>query len=217
MSIRVMLADDHAVVRDGIKAVVARSGRDIEITGEATNGNEVVAMARRQPAEIYVLDIAMPLLNGFETAQRLKKMDPQYKVIFLSMHDDRAFVEKALRYGAKGYIVKETATEEIVRAIREVSLGRCFLSAKISTYVVQGFLGKKNAFEQGDRVIQLTAKEREILQLIAEGFTSKDIAVQLELSCNTVHVHRNNIMQKLDIHNQADLIRYAIKEGISHL
>jgi DNA-binding NarL/FixJ family response regulator len=217
MSIEVILADDHAVVIDGIKAVVDRKGEDIEIIGEATNGKEVLEMAKHSPADVYVLDVAMPILNGIETTERLRKMDQKCKIIILSMYDDKTFVEKAFKYGANGYILKETATEEIIRAIREVCMDQYYLSPKISKFVIKGFLGKRYYYEQKKQEGALTKREREILQLIAEGFTNKEIAIHLKLSLNTVHVHRNNIMSKLDIHKQADLIRYALKEGISHL
>jgi DNA-binding NarL/FixJ family response regulator len=217
MSIEVILADDHAVVRDGIKAIVERKGEGITIIGEASNGKEVLELAKSTPADVYVLDIAMPLLNGIETTARLRKMDPQCKIIILSMLDDRTFVEKAFKYGANGYILKETASEEIVHAIREVSINKYFLSPKISKFVVDGFLGKKYPEDQKKKQFDLTKREREILQLIAEGFTNKEIAEHLDLAFNTVHVHRNNIMKKLNIHKQADLVRYALKEGISHL
>ncbi len=217
MSIEVILADDHAVVRDGIKAIVERKGKDIRVIGEASNGKEVLEMARNSPADVYVLDAAMPILNGIETIGRLRKMDQRCKIIILSMYDDRTFVEKALKYGASGYILKETASEEIIHAIREVYKDQYYLSPKISKYIVKGFLGKRYHYEQNKKEGDLTKREREILQLISEGFTNKEIAIHLDLSLNTVHVHRNNIMNKLDIHKQADLIRYALKEGISHL
>ena len=217
MRIEVIIADDHTVVRDGIKAIVERKGKDIKITGEASNGREVLEMAENNPADVYVLDIAMPLLNGIETAARLRKMDPECKTVILSMHDDRNLIDKALNYGVNGYILKDTASEEIIHAIHEVYMGRFFLSPKISKFVVQGFLEKRNHFDQNKNAIELTRREREILQLIAEGSTTKEIAMQLHIALDTVHVHRNNIMQKLDIHKQAGLIRYALKEGISYL
>ena len=217
MSIEVILADDHAVVRDGIKAVVERKGQDIKIVGEASNGKEVLEMAKSKPADVYVLDVAMPILNGIETTERLRKIDKNCKIIILSVHDDRSFVEKALKYGAHGYILKESATEEIIQAIREVYTDKYFLSPKISKFIVDGYLGKRYHYEPNKNVIDLTKREREILQLIAEGFTNKEIATQLKLSLNTVHVHRNNLMKKLGIHRQADLVRYALKEGITHL
>ena len=217
MSIEVIIADDHAVVRDGIKAIIERKGKDIKIIGEASNGREVLKIAENNPADVYVLDLAMPILNGIETAASLRKMDTKCKIVILSMHDDRNLVDKALKYGVHSYILKDTASEEIIHAINEVYLGRFFLSPKISKFVVQGFLEKTNHFDQNKNAIELTRREKEILQLIAEGFTSKEIAIQLHVSLDTVHAHRNNIMKKLDIHKQAGLIRYALKEGISYL
>jgi DNA-binding NarL/FixJ family response regulator len=217
MSIEVLLADDHVIVRDGIRAVVEKKGKDIKVIGEASDGRAVLEMAKKNPADVYIIDISMPVLNGIETARKLLKKDPKSKIVILSMHDDRAFVEKAIKCGVKGYILKENATEEILHAIREVYIGRFFLSPKISKYIIQDFLDMRHPREGAGKVINLTEREREILQLIAEGFTNKEIAVKLNISLDTAHVHRNNIMQKLDIHNQAGLIRYALKEGISQL
>lgn len=214
MKIKIILADDHSIVRDGIKAVVEKKGDNIQVIGEAANGVEVLKLASAKPADVYVLDISMPLLNGIETACRLLAQDPQAKVIMLSMHDDRIFVERALRSGAKGYILKETATQEIVEGIREVYMGRYYLTPKISSYLVENFLEKE---PEEQAVSALSSRERGILQLFAEGFSSKEIAEQLDLSLHTVHVHKNNIMKKLNIHRQADMIKYAIKEGIIEL
>lgn len=212
-----MLADDHAVVRDGIKAIVAKRGEDIEVVGEAGDGRELLALAETTPADIYVIDISMPNLNGLEATERLLKRNAKARVIILSMHDDRAFVEKALKVGAKGYILKESAPEELIHAIREVWMDRFFLSPKISKYVVQGFLGADHLRNRHQRITNLTDREKEILRLISEGSTAKEIARKLCISANTVGAHRNNIMRKLDIHKQAELIRYTLKEGISSL
>lgn len=217
MSIKVLLADDHPVVIDGLKSVIEKKCEDIEVTGEASNGKEVLEIAEKNLIDVYVLDISMPILNGIETAIRLKKMDPETKIIILSIHDKRIFVEKALKNGARGYILKESATEEVIRAIREVYMGRFYLSPAISNFVVNGFIENMNNSKKDEDEINLTRREREILQLIAEGFTNKDIARKLNLSLYTVHVHRKNIMKKLDVHNHADVVRYAIKEGISKL
>jgi DNA-binding NarL/FixJ family response regulator len=217
MSIRVILADDHPVVREGLKSIVQMRGSNIEIIGEASNGKEVLALSKGDPADIYVLDISMPILNGIETTRRLIKSTPQSKVIILSIHDSRLFVEKALKSGAKGYILKESATEEMIHAINEVYRGNYFLSPGVSKYIIKEFLGRKYKQRKYQKREILTRREREILQLISEGFTNKEISSRLNLSVNTVHVHRRNIMEKLDIHKQADLIRYALKEGISKL
>jgi DNA-binding NarL/FixJ family response regulator len=214
MAIRVILADDHPVVREGIRAVIEKKGEGIVIIGEAGDGNEALKIAKDSPADVYILDISMPVLNGIETTERIIKRDPDSKVIILSMHDDRTFIERALRLGARGYVLKETATDEIVHAINEVYTGRYFLSSRISTFIVEDYLGRHHA---DITAYELTNRERGILQLIAEGCSNKDIAVKLALSLHTVHVHRNNIMKKLRIHKQADLIRYALKEGLVQL
>ena len=215
MSIKVVLADDHAIVRDGVRAVLERKGKDMEIVAEIANGKELVDWAENNQADEYVVDISMPLLNGVEPVQRLTKNNPETKVVMLSMYDDRISVEKALKAGAKGFLVKVSTADEIVDAIREVAGGRFYLCSKVSKYIVQGFLGKTTARKRD--VTGLTPKEKEVLQLIAEGYSSKQIAKTFNLSLNTIHVHRNNIMKKLGIHKQAELVRYAIKEGIAQL
>lgn len=215
--IEVILVDDHVIVRDGLKAVIERKAKDIKVVGEASNGDELLKMARRSSPDVYVMDISMPVLNGIETTRRVIKRFPKSRIIILSVHDEKNFVEKALKAGAKGYILKESATEEVIHAIREVHKDRFYLSPKVSKFIVKGFLGKRNHYEQHEEMVVLTEREREVLQLIAEGFSSKEIAGKLKLSLNTVHVHRNHLLQKLDVHKQADLIRYALKEGIASL
>lgn len=217
MTIKLVLADDHAVVRDGIKSVLSRKNNEFVVVGEAENGKELVDLADKVNADVYIVDISMPELNGLEATERIVRRHPASKVIILSMHDDRFSVEKALKAGAKGYIVKVSTSEDIIKAIRDVYNDKFYLCPRVSKYVVEGFLGQVDVDSVARKTNNLTPKEREILQLIAEGFSSKDIAQRHNLSLNTIHVHRNNIMRKLDIHKQADLIRYAIKEGIAHL
>ncbi len=217
MRIRVLIADDHPVVRDGLRAAILMSEDDIEVVAEASNGHEVLEIVENTPIDVFVLDIKMPILNGIETTSRLIQMNPSSRVIILSIHDSRFFVEKALKAGARGYILKESSTEEIIRAILEVDSGKVFLSPAVTQYIVDGFIKKAYAGEKAPSLITLTTREKEILQLLAEGIASKEIAERLYLSLNTVRVHKKNIMQKLDIHNQVDLVRYAIKEGISKL
>jgi DNA-binding NarL/FixJ family response regulator len=217
MSIKVILADDHAVVRDGVKAVIERKGKDIKIIGEAASGKDVLMMAKRSPADVYVLDISMPELNGIETTDRLKKLNPENKIIILSMHDGLAYVEKALQAGAEGYILKKGATEEVIHAIREVYKGERYLSPRVAKYVIQGFLENKQVSNPDKPFTKLTRREREVLQLIAEGLSTKEIARNLDISTNTAHVHSNNIMQKINIHNRTELAHYALKEGVIYL
>lgn len=214
--IRVILADDHVMIREGICAVLARSSSLIKVIGEFSRGREAIAAAKKKEADIYILDISMPILNGIEAAVKILKIDSKAKIIFLSMHDDRNLVERALAVGAKGYLLKESAAEEIIKAIEEVYLGRFFLTPKISGFVVKGFLDKneRKSFLRTDR---LTSREREVLQLIAEGLSNKQIAKALTISLNTAHAHRKKIMAKLNVHKQAELIRIALKEKISQL
>ncbi len=213
--IKIVLADDHALVRDGIKAIIERKAKNISVIAEVNNGKELLDFAEKKAADVYVVDISMPVLNGIEATQKLLKIHPDAKVIILSMYDDRISVEKAFKSGAKGFVVKVASADEILEAIKEVSAGRFYLCSKVSRYVVQGFLGKAAPNKKDPK--DLTPKEKEVLQLIAEGYSSKEIAKEFGLSLNTIHVHRNNIMRKLDIHKQAELVRYALKEGIAQL
>jgi len=218
MSIRVILADDHPVVREGLRSAIEKaSGNAISVVGEASNGTEVLDLSRKSPADVYILDDAMPRLNGIDTADKLIKADPACKVIILSIYDSRVLVEKAFRLGVRGYILKESATDELIQAILEVHQGRFFLSPAITRYIVNGFIGKMSRQASPEKTGRLTRRETEVLQLIAEGHTSKEIATKLDLYLNTIFVYRRKIMRKLDIHKQADLVRYAIKEGICKL
>jgi len=220
MRIRVFLADDHPVVREGLHFAIEAKSNDIQVVGEASDGLTALETAGNHSVDVYVLDISMPVLNGIETTQRLIKKNPQSKVIILSVHDSRSIVEKAFLSGVHGYLLKESATTEVIEAIREVSKGRYFVSPAISGFLVHGFLGRQSNKQSLDAFripAGLTPREREILELIAEGLTVKEIASKLNLCLNTTLVHRKNIMRKLDIHKQTDLVRYAIKEGIAKL
>ena len=212
---KIVLADDHAIVRTGVRTVLERLGKDMQVVAELSNGKELVDYAKDHPDDIYVVDISMPVMNGIEAVEQLVKFHPEAKVIMLSMYDDRISVEKSLKAGAKGFIVKVSAADEIVSAIEEICAGRFYLCNKVSKYIVQGFLGKTSSRKRDGT--GLTPKEKEVLQLIAEGYSSKQIAKSFNLSLNTIHVHRNNIMKKLGIHKQTELVRFAIKEGIAQL
>lgn len=216
MAIQVMLVDDHTVVREGIKFVISQEP-DIQVIAEASNGKEAVALALSKYPDIIVMDITLPILNGLDASVQILKKEKDMKILILSMHENRVFIEKALSYGIRGYILKDSAGDEVVRGIREVNAGRYFLSSKISSFVVQDYVSRKKKSVHVKSTSALTSREREILQLIAEGLNSKDIAKKLDISLKTILVHRNNIMQKLDIHNQAHLIRFALKEGMTSL
>ena len=218
MSIRVVIADDHPVVRDGLRMTLERCGKDIVVVGEAADGLEVLKAARTTPTDVYILDITMPGMNGIETARELLKRSPTAKIIILSLHDTKVMVEEALAAGARGYLTKEMATRNVVEAVTEIHAGRYYLCPKIAHFVVEaGRMGKKGSRKRESAPVALTGQERKVLQLIAEGHSNKEIAAILDVSSNTVHAHRNNVMAKLDIHKQTDLVHYAIKAGIAKL
>jgi len=211
------VADDHPVVREGLRAAARASGDDIEIVAEASNGHEVLEIAEKTAVDVFILDAQMPILNGIQTTARLVRMNPASRVIILGIHDSRMFVERALRAGAKGYALKESSTEEIIQAVREVYRGRSFIGPAVTRQIVDEFIKKAHPAEKGAAFMTLTDREKEVLQLLAEGFAPKAIAERLFLSPSTVRVHKKNIMKKLGLHNQTALVRYAIKEGISKL
>ena len=218
MSIRVIIADDQPVVRDGLRLAIERSGKNIIIVGEASDGMEVLEAAKTRPPDVFILDITMPRLNGIETARELVRRFPGAKIIMLSLHDTRVMVEEALSAGARGFLTKETVTRNVVDAVVEVHAGRYYLSPAIAHFVVgAGLLGKAGMRKRGNASVALTGQERKVLQLIAEGSSTKEVAALLDLSVNTVHTHRNRVMAKLNIHKQTDLVHYAIKAGIAKL
>jgi DNA-binding NarL/FixJ family response regulator len=213
VKIRVLIADDHPLVRDGLRFSIERSGGDIEIVAEAADGFSAVKAAKEHSPDVFVLDITMPRMNGLETAREILRGDPAAKIIILSLHDTRAFVEDALELGARGYLTKDTASRHIIEALKEVQAGRFYLSPQIAHILVEKGIRRTKARRSGRRAAALTGQERKILQLIAEGRTGKEIAAALEIAPNTVHAHRTNLMTKLGLHKQTDLVRLAIKEG----
>jgi DNA-binding NarL/FixJ family response regulator len=218
MSIRVIIADDHPVVRDGLRLTIERSGEDIVVVGEASDGMEVLKMARTKAADVFILDITMPNMNGIETERELLKQSPAAKIIMLSLHDTKAMVEESLAAGARGYLTKEMATRNVVEAVAEVHAGHYYLCPQIAHFVVEaGLREKRGSRKRGAAPVALTTQERKVLQLIAEGHGNKEVAARLDVSVSTIHTHRNSVMAKLNIHKQADLVRFAIKAGIAKL
>lgn len=216
MSIRVILADDHPVVRDGLRMTIEQSGKNITVVAEAADGMEVLRLARTTPADVFILDITMPILNGIETARELRRDFPNAKVIMLSLHDTKAMVEEALAAGACGYLTKEMATRNVVEAVTEAAAGRRFFCPRIAHFAGEAArVGRKSRSGIGGPAPALTGQEKKVLQLIAEGHSNKEVAARLEISVNTVHVHRTSVMAKLNLHKQAELIRYALKAGIA--
>jgi DNA-binding NarL/FixJ family response regulator len=204
--LRILLADDHMIVRQGLKVLMQREG--FEIVGEAADGQEAVRRARESCPDVAVLDFAMPLLNGLDAAREIRRLCPRARTILLTMHTDDRYVHEALRAGVNGYIVKTQATSDLVRAIREVSHDMTYLSPRVSRTVVQGYLAKSDVADP------LTPREREVLQLVAEGKTTKEIAGLLGISVKTAEAHRMRIMKKLEMHNTAGIVRYAIRQGL---
>jgi DNA-binding NarL/FixJ family response regulator len=217
MTIRVFIADDHIIFRDGLRAYVIQSGEGIEVVGEASDGIELLEWAEKNAADVYLVDISMPNLGGLEATERLIEMRHGSKIIILSMYEDKLLVERSFKSGACGYITKESPGEEIIRAVKEVYRGKYYLSPSIAGYMIEGFLDISSEREQEKPKSELTVRQREILKLICDGLTEKEIASLLDISTHTVHVHKNNIMSKLGIHTKAGLVKYALRAGITQI
>ncbi len=207
MGVSVMLADDHPVFRQGLRALLEHE--KFEILGEASDGLEAIAMAERVQPTVVVIDLAMPALNGIDAAREIVKRVPRAKVILLSMYTEEHHVLEALRAGVKGCVSKSQAAEHLLQAIKDVCAGGVYLSPHVSGAVVQAYLAKSELPYE-----PLTPRERQVLQLIAEGKTTKEAASVLDVSVKTAETHRTNLMEKLDIHSTAGLVRYAIRRGI---
>ena len=203
---RVLLADDHLIVRQGLKVLLQREG--FEIVGEAADGQQAVRLARDRRPDVAILDFAMPVLNGLDAAREILRSCPRTRVILLTMHTEDRYVHEALRVGVSGYVVKSQASGDLVRAIREVSRDMTYLSPRVSRTVVQAYLAKTEG--PGP----LTPREREVLRLVAEGKTTKEVAAILGISAKTAEAHRMRIMKKLETHNTASTVRYAIRQGL---
>ncbi|PYT56328.1 MAG: DNA-binding response regulator [Acidobacteria bacterium] len=207
MPTRLLLADDHSLVRQGLKALLERQG--FQVASEASDGQEAVRLAAKVQPEVAILDISMPVLNGLDAARELLKSSPKTKVVLLTQHDEDHYVTEALRAGAKGYVLKSQAADDLVHAIREVCSGAVYLSPSISRAVVDAYLSR--TYVSTD---PLSARERQVLQLVGEGKSTKDVAAQLGISVKTAESHRARLMRKLDIHETASLVRYAIRRGL---
>ena len=211
MSLRIVLADDHQMFRHALRALLAHAP-DFEVVAEAANGEEVLAIAATQPVDLVCMDIAMPGMNGIEATRRLLATNPDIRVIGLSAFADRQFVIDLLNAGARGYITKAEAGDELLRAIHTVREGRIYLCPDVAATVTSALLDRSGLYAATPR---LTERERQVLRLIAEGLTSAQIGERLHIAASTVDVHRRNLMRKLDLHNVAELTRYAITQGIS--
>jgi two-component system, NarL family, response regulator NreC len=210
--IKIILADDHQVVRKGLQALLSAE-IDFNIVGEAGDGLETVKLAEQLQPDVLVLDLMMSGINGLEVTRQLNKKNSKIGIVILSMHSNEAYVLEALRSGAKAYILKESPPDELIRAIKEVAAGRRYLSAPLSERAIEAYT-QKTEVKAIDPYDQLTTREREILQLTAQGCTNTEIASRLYISPRTVETHRTNLMRKLDLHNHAQLIQFAIQHGI---
>lgn len=215
MTIRVLLADDHKIVRDGLRTLLEKHA-DIAVLGEAEDGREALQMTRKLSPDIVVMDIAMPELNGIEATRQILSEYPGVKVVALSMHSDKRFVSEMLKAGASAYLLKDCAFEELITAIRTVIKSKIYLSPGIAGVVLEDYI-RKNSKKDSSVFSVLSDREREVLQLMAEGKTTKEVAAHLNVSIKTVETHRTNIMTKLDIHSIAELTKYAIREGLTSL
>ena len=206
--IRILLADDHAVVRQGFKMILGEQP-DMEIVGEAGNGREAVELAASLRPDVVVMDVTMPELNGIEATRRLTAENPHIRVVALSMHKDSVYVREILRAGARGYLLKDSVADDLVAAVRAVAGGEGYLSPAISNAVLDDY--RKHVTNPIDL---LSSREREVLQMLAEGKTNKEIAVTLNLSVYTVDAHRGRIMEKLNVHSINELVRFAVRNGL---
>jgi two-component system response regulator NreC len=213
--IRILIADDHTLLRNGICAIL-EDEQDMTIVGEASDGREAVRLAKQLKPQVVLMDIAMPLLNGLEATRQIKREHPEIHVLVLTMYDHEEYFRQMLEVGASGYIIKRAAATELVSAIRAVYNGEAVLSPSITRLLLEDYL-RHDSQSDYDDPNALSSREREVLQLIAEGKTSREIAEILHLSVKTVQSHRTSLMQKLDLHDRGDLIKYAIQKKIIEL
>ena len=209
-SLRVILADDHVIFRQGLKGLLEREG--FNVVGEAGDGGEAVRLAQEHHPEIAILDLAMPVMDGPDAAEEIAQVSPQTRSILLTMYSEEPYIIKALQAGVRGYVLKTQSGTDLVNAIQEVMQGGFYLSPGVSRAIVQSYLGRGETSSG-----QLTARERQVLQLVAEGKTTKEVAQQLGISVKTADSHRTRLMTKLGIHDTAGLVRYAIRQGLVRL
>ena len=214
--IRIVLADDHRLIRDGIRRLLA-DAPDLEVVGEASNGAEAVEQAAETKPDVVLMDIGMPGFSSFEATRQIRKNRPETKVVFLTMYDDEDYLLEGMEVGGNAYVLKDGPSSELVKAIRDVHRGGSYLSARMLSQLVDDFRTRIRSNHRTPRFATLTAREKEVLKLLAEGNSTKEIATDLNLSVKTVEAHKFNLMRKLDIHNKAQLVQYAIQKKIIRL
>ena len=213
MSFRVLIADDHGIVRKGLRALLEKSPK-ISVVGEASDGREAVRLAAELLPDIVIMDIAMPMLNGIDAASQIISRHPETKVIMLSMHSDESYILRSLSAGARGYLLKDSAENDILPAVENVAQGRPYFSPMIASTLLDEYVQTMKKHKIQDSYDLLTDREKEVLQLLAEGKSNKDVATLLGLSPYTVESHRTNLMQKLGLHNTAEIVLYAVRKNI---
>jgi two-component system, NarL family, response regulator NreC len=213
MKIHILLADDHTILRAGLKMML-NAQPDMEVVGEAQDGRQALSEAQRLRPDIVLMDITMPDMNGIEATRMIKKLLPDVKVLVLTMHENDEYIFQALRAGASGYMLKEAADTELISALHIVQSGQFYLSPIAQSVMVGDYLQRVRAGEEKDSYSSLTEREREILKLVAEGYTNNQIAERLVISPKTVDTHRTHIMDKLNLHSRAELVKYAMRRGL---
>jgi DNA-binding NarL/FixJ family response regulator len=213
MLTRVVLADDHSVVRQGLRAWLERSGY-VQVVGEAADGREAVAIVEQLQPDVVIMDIAMPMLNGIDATAQITRRNPDTKVIILSMHADESYILRALGAGAKGYLLKESTETDVLPAVQSVRDGKPYFTPSIARLLLEDYMRTLKQNNLQDSYDLLTEREREVLQLLAQGKSNKEVAQVLDLSPHTIDSHRTNMMQKLNLHNTAEIVLYAVRKGI---
>jgi DNA-binding NarL/FixJ family response regulator len=208
-----LLADDHAIVRRGLRSLL-ETQPGVDVIGEAADGLEALRLCTERVPDLLILDIAMPKMNGIEVASRVQKLDRPPRVIILSMHTDEAYIIRALAAGARGYLLKDATDEDLLPAIRAVLSGKPYFSPAVTAVLMEDYVRQLQARGLTDSYHLLTSREREILQLLAEGRSNKEVATELDVGISTVETHRANLMQKLNLHNTAEIVLYAVRKGI---
>ena len=212
-SVRIVLADDHTVMRNGLRLLLERQP-NLQVVGEAADGRQAVALTEAEHPDVVIMDIAMPNLNGIEAARQIVNHSPKTAIAILSMHSDESYVIRALKAGARAYLLKDSAEADLLAAVRALTEGKSFFSPAISKILVEDYMRQLESRGAEDTYELLTNREREILQLLAEGKTNKEVANMLNLSLYTVETHRTHILQKLNLHSVPELILYAVRKGI---
>jgi DNA-binding NarL/FixJ family response regulator len=215
MSVRIVIADDHKLMREGLSSLLSQQA-DIEVVGQATTGREAVQLAERETPDVVVMDVSMPDLNGIDATRQILSRSPRSRVIALSMHSDRQFVAEMFRAGARGYLLKDSAFEELASAITQVTKDETYIAPRISGFKLEDY---SSADTRGEPLLapRLSEREREVLQMMAEGKGTKEIAADLHLSAKTVETHRQHLMDKLEMYSVAELTKFAIREGLTTL